>query len=674
MADATTNVEVKISGDSKSLQESAEQAKQKVGAVGDEAQKTERKHEGLRKVGSRVFKAIGAAALSAVTGVVAFSAASIKAYTGVQSKVETFQKVASNAHWSKAQMDAATSSFGVISGGAARAGATIAASMGMSGSAFNTLSGAAGDLAVKMGGVSGAADKYSQTSQILSKTVMTGNVAALRRFGVVLDDATAKQFKSMTQQQRAAALSKAIEKNVGSLNDTISKTPAGQFKRLSNDVMGLKVSFGGLLTGSTSPQKFVASLTKTVKDASGVIKKMVPSIAKGISEALPSLINAVTDLVPKIIDAIAQTIVKNGGIVRKALTALFQVKSVPAKMFVGIATAITAVAGAFRAVTAAKKAYAIETRIATALQLGENAAMKANVFILVISLIAALVVALVHFFTKTKQGRKAWHDFTTGLSNLMKNLQKTMQHVWSAITGFFKKAAANVKRVWNSIPAFFRGIWNGISGAFRAVGHFFGSVFRSAWNAVRSVWNGVTGFFRGIWNGISNVFKGVGNFFGNIFRGAVRGVQNAWHGIGGFFSRLWNGIVESVRSVPGRIIGVFRNIGQGIWNAIRGGLRGILGAVPVVGGAIISALHLSTGGLVRGAGTSTSDSVPVLASNGEFVVSSAAAQSVSYQTLNYINQTGRLPNADQPVTINVYSSGANAEDIANQLYLKLRRR
>lgn len=673
MADAL-DVEVRINGDSRNLQESAEQAKRKVHEVGDEAHRAERKHRDLSKVGSRVFKAIGAAALSAVTGVVTFSTASIRAYTGVQSKVETFQKVASNAHWSKAQMDAATSSFGVISGGAARAGATIAASMGMSGNAFNTLSGAAGDLAVKMGGVSGAADKYSQTSQVLSKAVMTGNVAALRRFGVVLDSATEKQFKSMTQQQRAAAISKAVERNVGSLNDAISKTPEGQFKRLSNDVAGLKVSFGGLLTGATSPQKFVASLTKTVRDASGVIKQMVPSIAKGISQALPSLISAVTALVPQVIDAIAQTIVKNGGIVQKALTALFQVKSVPAKAFVAIATAITAVAGAFRAVTAAKKAYAVETRIATALQLGENAAMKANVFILVISLIAALVVALVHFFTKTKQGRKAWHDFTTGLSKLMKSLQQTMQRVWSAITGFFKKAASNVKRIWNSIPAFFKGVWNGISGAFRAVGSFFGGVFRAAWNAVRNVWNGVTGFFRGIWNGIMGVFRGVGNFFGNVFRGAVRGVQNAWRGIGGFFSRLWNGIVESVKSVPGRIIGVFRGVGRGIWNAIRGGLRGVLGAVPVVGGAIISALHLSTGGMVRGAGTSTSDSVPVLASNGEFVVSSAAAQSVSYQTLNYINQTGRLPGSDQPVTINVYSNGADAEDIANQLYLKLRRR
>ena len=300
--------------------------------------------------------------------------------------------------------------------------------------------------------------------------------------------------------------------------------------------------------------------------------------------------------------------------------------------------------------------------------------MKANVIMLVISLIAALVVALVHFFTKTKEGQKAWHDFTTGLSNLMRNLQKTMQRVWSDIVGFFKKAASNVKHVWNGIPAFFRGIWNGISGVFRTVGSFFGGVFRAAVHGVQNAWRGITGFFHGVWNGIRGVFRGVGGFFGNVFRGAARGVESAWRGIGGFFNRLWNGIVGSARSVPGRIIGVFRGVGRGIWNAIRGGLRGVLGAVPVVGGAILSALHLSTGGVVRGAGTSTSDSVPVLASNGEFVVSSAAAQSVSYQILNYINQTGRLPASDQPVTINVYSNGADAEDIANQLYLKLRRR
>lgn len=674
MADATTNVEVKINGDSKSLQESAEQAKSKVGAVGDEAQKTERKHEGLRKAGSAVFHAIGVAALGAVTGVAAFSVASIKAFTGVQSKVETFQKVASNAGWTKEQETAATASFGVISAGAARSGATIAASMGMSGGAFQTLSGAAGDLAVKMGGVSGASDHYAQVSQMLSKAVMTGNVNALRRFGVVLDANTTKQFKNMSQQQRAAIVSKAVEKNVGDLNNTIARTPAGQFKQLSNDVAGLKVSFGGLLTGATSPQKFVAALSKTVQDASGVIKTMVPAIAKGIRQALPALISAATKLVPQVIDALAQTITSNGGIIQQALTSLFKVKSTPAKTFVGIATAITAVAAAFRVVTAAKRAYGVETRIATALQLGENAAMKANVFILVASLIAAVVVALVHWFTQTKQGQKAWREFTTGVSNLMRNLSKTVQQVWNAITGWFRSAWNTIKGVWNGAGAWFTGVWNSIRAVFANVGAWFTGIFRGAWNGIRDVWNGVTGFFRGIWNGIRGIYNGVGSFFSGVFRGAVNGVRSVWSGITGFFSRLWDGIVESVRSVPARIIGVFRNIGQGIWNAIRGGLRGVLGAVPVVGGAIISALHLANGGIVSGAGTSTSDSVPLLASNGEFVVSSAAAQSVSYQTLNYINQTGRLPGDGQPVTINVYSSGANAEDIANQLYLKLRRR
>lgn len=52
--------------------------------------------------------------------------------------------------------------------------------------------------------------------------------------------------------------------------------------------------------------------------------------------------------------------------------------------------------------------------------------------------------------------------------------------------------------------------------------------------------------------------------------------------------------------------------------------------------------HKATGGLITGPGTGTSDSIPTMLSNGEFVIRSAAVDRIGLQTLEAIN-AGRVP-------------------------------
>ncbi|WP_180035604.1 MULTISPECIES: tape measure protein [unclassified Acinetobacter] len=51
----------------------------------------------------------------------------------------------------------------------------------------------------------------------------------------------------------------------------------------------------------------------------------------------------------------------------------------------------------------------------------------------------------------------------------------------------------------------------------------------------------------------------------------------------------------------------------------------------------------ATGGLIRGPGTETSDSIPIMASDKEFMVRAAAVKSIGVDNLNYINEYGELP-------------------------------
>jgi hypothetical protein len=53
--------------------------------------------------------------------------------------------------------------------------------------------------------------------------------------------------------------------------------------------------------------------------------------------------------------------------------------------------------------------------------------------------------------------------------------------------------------------------------------------------------------------------------------------------------------------------------------------------------------HAASGGHIRGPGTDTSDSVPMMLSNDEFVIKSKSARKIGYEHLNYLNRYGELP-------------------------------
>lgn len=67
----------------------------------------------------------------------------------------------------------------------------------------------------------------------------------------------------------------------------------------------------------------------------------------------------------------------------------------------------------------------------------------------------------------------------------------------------------------------------------------------------------------------------------------------------------------------------------------------------------------ATGGLIRGPGTSTSDSIPIMASDTEFMMRSAAVKSIGVDNLNYMNKYGELPE-------NTYRVGMGTVDAINR--------
>lgn len=119
--------------------------------------------------------------------------------------------------------------------------------------------------------------------------------------------------------------------------------------------------------------------------------------------------------------------------------------------------------------------------------------------------------------------------------------------------------------------------------------------------------------------------------FASTFKEIASGAKSATDAILDLFLNMLSKIAE--RLMQSGLESIF----SGFASKMTSGGGGAFGWLAnVFGGAF------ATGGLISGPGTGTSDSVPILASNGEFVVNAAATRK-NFALLNYLNGTGSLP-------------------------------
>lgn len=128
----------------------------------------------------------------------------------------------------------------------------------------------------------------------------------------------------------------------------------------------------------------------------------------------------------------------------------------------------------------------------------------------------------------------------------------------------------------------------------------------------------------------------VGNLIGNLINMFVKFAANFGEMVGGVFKNVVNGV-----------LGFIEGLINGPINVLNGFIDMINGAFGIIGvnlGHIgnINLPRLAAGGMVVGPGTATSDSIPALLSNGEYVINARAAQSIGYENLDQLNHTGSL--------------------------------
>lgn len=112
---------------------------------------------------------------------------------------------------------------------------------------------------------------------------------------------------------------------------------------------------------------------------------------------------------------------------------------------------------------------------------------------------------------------------------------------------------------------------------------------------------------------------------------------------------LWSSVSDAYAKEPGTV-----------WQKVAAGAKAALDQGTFL--AMIQAITpqgFATGGHITGKGTGTSDDIPIMASNGEFMMKASAVSKLGLSALNYMNLTGEIPDHSKYMSMN--SSSAQSD-------------
>ena len=201
--------------------------------------------------------------------------------------------------------------------------------------------------------------------------------------------------------------------------------------------------------------------------------------------------------------------------------------------------------------------YKASTEGATIAQWLLNAAMNANPFVLIVTVIVALVAAIAALWATNE-------DFRAFIEEAWGAIKAKAEEVWGAVVNFFTvtvpQAIQSMITGFQELPG---KIGEFLGGVLSSVGAWVGQMASQAAQAGSRFLSSIGGFFTQlpgrVGSFLSSVISSVGSFAGQMASGALKA--------GGQFL---SNIVNTLSSIPGKVVEIGSNIVQGIINGITG--------------------------------------------------------------------------------------------------------
>ena len=353
------------------------------------------------------------------------------------------------------------------------------------------------------------------------------------------------------------------------------------------------------------------------------------------------------------------------------------------------------------ALTAAEAANAAATMGASGAFSIFNAVLAANPIGLIVTAVAALVAALIWFFTQTETGQQIWSSFVDWIKqawqgiadffvNLWSGISEGASTLWDGIVAAWTAYVETVKAVWGAIGTFFSDLWTGIqefaSVAWTAITSTVMAIIQPFIDGFMNIWSNISDGLTQIWEGIKMIFQGAWEFIKSIFLGAVliiidlvtgnfnqlgTDLSLIWEGIKNGISMIWEGIKTYFSGVVDVIVGYATGVFENFSNVLSTIWEFIKTAASMAWEWIKSTVSNLITGLIQGAQNLWNNFVNFLSSLWENIKSTASAAWAGLKSLvlGFINGlVSGAQNAWNTMSNAVSSLVSNVTGFFNQLW------
>lgn len=492
--------------------------------VKSELSSTEKNVEGMGskigKTAKNIGKVLAAGFATATVSAIAFAKKSIEAFNEEEKALAKLEQVAVNQNWAEGAVEslktynAELQRTGIIGDEVMAAGQAQLGTFMLSEDAVRTLTPAMNDLIAATSGYEATTQDATQMANLMGK-VMTGNVGALTRYGVTLDENQKKLLQEGDEMQRAAVLAEVLANNYGGFNEKLAQTPQGQVKQLSNSFSDLQESFGAFLAGEGDLETFFQNLTIVVNDAINLISTMAPQIIDGLVTLIKEIGVQLPDIIQQLLPILTQAVVDLSVAFVDALPSFVQV--------------------------------VIDTILAIVDAILNNLDVVLNAMTQAIIQIANVLTAPDNLSRILEAAIKLLLKLVEALPQVLIALAQALPQIITNIISFLLDPNNLKMIIEGAIQLFF--------GLVMAVPQILGALLGAFGQLVGNLWNGITSMF-------SEFAANFGNFIGDIFKKAINGVLT-------FIENFINAPIDLLNGFIGLINDAFGWIGVHLDNIPR---------------------------------------------------------------------------------------------------------